>query len=252
MKSKTILIVEDEFLIAKDIGDILAEEGYKIINYVATYEDAKHIIETKKPDLVITDISLRQDKDGVDLGHYLVEKDKIPFIYITSHTDKMMMDRVHETRPYGFIVKPFKSVDVKTTVAVVLNNYQHRNLDILRTQNEIVDDIPFIMKRVIQHINTNLDQQIRVGDLAKITKWKPQHFQRLFIRFLGVTPNQYILNRRIEKAKALLAETPLTITNISNDLGFKNPSTFYLKFKKSTNKTPDAYRKWAKAMKEYV
>jgi AraC-like DNA-binding protein len=156
------------------------------------------------------------------------------------------------TRPHGFIVKPFKPANVTTVVSVVLNNYAHRKLDVMRTSNDIVDDIPFVLKRVIEHIELNLEKKILTGDLAKITKWKPQHFQRLFIRFLGVTPNQYILNRRIEKAKALLAETPLTITNISNDLGFKNPSTFYLKFKKSTNKTPDAYRKWAKAMKEYV
>lgn len=250
MTNKTILIVEDEFLIAKDIGDILEEEGYTIINYISCYDDAIEIIERKSPDLVITDISLRRDKDGVDIGRYLLEKDRIPFIYISSHTDRLMMNRVNETRPHAFIVKPFKPQDVKTTVSLVLNNYVYRNIDVLRSQKEPLDDVPFIFKKVIHFINENLDKPIRISDLANLTKWKKQHFQRMFVSYLGTTPNQYILMRRIEKGKCLLAETDLTIAEISFDLGFKSTSNFFMFFKKITGKTPDAYRKWHKTIKE--
>ena len=183
MNTKTILIVEDEFLIAKDIEDILIEEGYKVINYIATVEEAIELIENKNPDLVITDIRLKSEKDGVDLGRYLIEKDNIPFIYLTSHTDKLIMDRVKETRPYGFIVKPFKDLDVTTTVSIVLNNFIHRKIDILRTEEEITNDIPFVLKKVVSHINEKINEKIKVEDLTKLTKWKSQHFQRLFFKF---------------------------------------------------------------------
>lgn len=246
MNSKTILIVEDEFLIAKDIEEILLEEGYKVINFISTVEEAMDVISRRKPDLVISDISLLSDKDGVDLGRYLIEKDEIPFIYLTSHTDRLMMDRVKETRPYGFIVKPFKALDVKTTVGIVLNNFAHRKIDIVRSNDEVTSDIPFILKKIVNHINDNITEKIKADDLTKLTKWKSQHFQRLFYRFLGTTPNQYILNRKIEKGKTMLTETEMTIAEISFELGFKSPSNFFNAFKKITGRTPDAYRKWYK------
>ena len=251
MNTKTILIVEDEFLIARDIEEILLEDGYKVINYISTVEEAIDLIEKKKPDLVITDIRLKSEKDGVDLGRYLIEKDTIPFIYLTSHTDKLIMDRVKETRPYGFIVKPFKSADVKTTVGIVLNNFTHRKIDVVRTNEDVTNEIPFILKKVVHHINENITEKVKVEDLTKLTKWKSQHFQRIFYKFLGATPNQYILNRKIEKGKTLLIETELSVSEISFELGFKSPSNFFTAFKKITGKTPDLYRKWYKTMQEY-
>ena len=120
-----IIVVEDELFIARDIKEILEEEGYEVAINVSSVEQAIGLIEETNPALVLVDINLNRSKDGVDLGHYLLNKDRIPFIYITSFTDKLTMDRVKETRPYGFIVKPFKTIDILTTVALVLNNYQY-------------------------------------------------------------------------------------------------------------------------------
>lgn len=251
MKGKTILIVEDEFLIAKDIEGLLLEEGYEVIGFIASVDEAIEIIEKKKPDLVITDISLIGEKDGVDLGRYLISKDTIPFIYLTSHTDKIVMERVKETRPYGFIVKPFKDADVKATIDIVLNNFKHRKIDVVRSNEEVNTDIPFVLKKVVSYINENVNEKIKVEDLAKLTKWQSQHFQRLFSKYLGLSPNQYILNRKIEKGISLLIETDLTVAEISFELGFQSTSNFFNAFKKYTGKTPDLYRKWYKTTQEF-
>ncbi|MBU3661517.1 MAG: response regulator transcription factor [Flavobacteriales bacterium] len=244
MKGKKVLIVEDEFLIAKDIEGLLLDEGYEVISYVSTVDQAIQMIESNEPDLVLTDISLIGDKDGVDLGLYLIKKDTTPFIYLTSHTDKLIMDRVKETRPYGFIVKPFKDVDVKTTVEIVLNNFTHRKIDVVRSAEEVNNDIPFVLKKVINHINDHISEKIKVEELAQLTKWKSQHFQRLFFKYVGTTPNQYILNRKVEKAKGLLIETEMTVSEISFELGFQSTSNFFNAFKKITGKTPGIYRSW--------
>ena len=123
---QTILVVEDELLIAFDLKEILEEEGYNAIINIVTVAQAIELIENEKPILVLIDINLKNNDDGVLIGHYLLKKDTIPYLYITSHSDKVTLDRVKETRPYGFIVKPFKPIDVKTTVSIILNNYQHK------------------------------------------------------------------------------------------------------------------------------
>ena len=250
MNKKTILIVEDEFIIAKDLEGLLLSEGYDVIAFITTVDAAIEIIEEKKPDLVITDISLVGIKDGVDLGRYLIAKDTTPFIYLTSHADKLTLERVKETRPYGFIVKPFKDSDVIATVDIVLSNYIHRNIDVIRSQEEIVDDVPFVMKKVISYIHENINEKILIDDLASLTKWKSQHFQRLFSKYLGVSPSQYILNQKIEKGISLLIETDMTVSEISFELGFQSSSNFFNAFKKHTGKTPDFYRKWYKTSQE--
>lgn len=245
----TILIVEDELLIALDIKGILSEEGYNSIINVVTVEQAIQVIEEENPVLVLIDINLKQDKDGTDLGQYLLEKDRIPFIYITSYADKTTMDRVKDTRPYGYIVKPFKSIDIKTTVSLVLSNYKHRFIDIVRTETPINDDIPFIIKETITYINKNISEKLEISDLAKITRWKESHFIRIFKKYVGMTPYQYILSRKIEKAKTLISETSIPIVEISYELGFLSHSNFCIAFKKYSGKTPEEYRKLCQLQK---
>lgn len=238
-----ILIVEDELLIALDIKGILAEEGYDCIINVVTVDHAIQVIEEQKPILVLIDINIKGDKDGTDLGQYLLLKDKIPYIYITSNTDKITLDKVKSTRPYGYIVKPFKSIDIKTVVSVVLSNYTYRSIDVVRGDTPLKDDIPFIIKEVINYINTNISEKIEIADLAKITQWKEQHFIRMFNKYMGITPYQYVLKRKIERAEVLLAETTIPIVEISYELGFHSHSNFCIGFKKITNKKPDEFRR---------
>jgi len=252
MNKPIILIVEDELIIALDIKEILIEEGYESVLNVATVEDAIKTIENNTVALVLIDINLKQDKDGVDLGTYLLEKDRIPFIYVTSYSDKTTLERVSETRPHGFLVKPFKPIDLKTTISIVLNNFIHRNIDVLRQDKEIKTDIPFILKQSIRYIDENISKKIKISDLAKQTRWESQHFNRLFTQYVGITPYKYIVSKKVDKAKTMLAETTIPITQISFELGFKSHSNFCSIFKKATGKTPENYRKWYEVNTKYI
>lgn len=243
MKS-TILIVEDELLIALDLKGILEQEGYNVIINIVTVPDAIKAITLHNPILVLLDINLKQDEDGVSLGHYLLNKDTIPYIYITSYSDNVTLDRVKDTRPHGIIIKPFKVQDVKSTIAVVLNNYKHKHIDAIRTDEQIEDEIPFILKGVVEYINSNIYEKIDIHELSAITRWTHQHFIRVFTKYIGSTPYQYILSKKMEKAKVLITETDIPLSGISLDLGFQSYGNFCKIFKKITGKNPDSYRKY--------
>ena len=238
-----IIVVEDELFIARDIKEILEEEGYEVTVNVTSVEQAIELIEETNPALVLVDINLNRSKDGVDLGHYLLNKDRIPFIYITSFTDKLTMDRVKETRPYGFIVKPFKTIDILTNVALALNNYQYKSIDVLRMKEPANDEVPYRIKETINYINQNIHEKIEIDDLIKITKWKTHHFIRTFTQTIGVTPYQYILNRKIERAKILMDDDQYSITDIGYMLGFQSYTNFAKAFRRSTEYSPREFKK---------
>ena len=186
MKKASILIVEDELLIAKNISIILENEGYETFYGITDYVTACSLLEEKVFNLVLIDIQLNGISDGVDLGRYLSNKNTIPFIFITSNTDAITVNRVKETRPHGFIVKPFKPIDILTTVEIVLNNFSHVKIDSFRYQNGIIDDdVPFILKKVVDYINDNISERITIEQLSSLTKWSPQHFTLLFKKFLS-------------------------------------------------------------------
>lgn len=243
MNKAPILIVEDELLIAFDIKQILSEEGYESIITVSSVEKAIEVVESSNPILVIIDIKLNQDKDGVDLGQYLLQKDNIPYIYLTSYADKLTVERVNHTRPYGYIVKPFKPIDLVTTISIVLNNFKHKNIDVKRSEDETQTPVPFKIKTVIAYINDHLYDKIKIEELAEITPWKLHHFIRIFSQYIGQTPYQYILSKKVELAEALLTETDQPINEIAYDLGFHSYSNFCIAFRKvHPNETPEVFR----------
>jgi DNA-binding LytR/AlgR family response regulator len=119
------LIVEDELLIAETIAGFLEKEGCKKITIVESVEEAVQCLESEKIDFVLTDIELGRNKTGIDLGNLLNTKYHIPFIYITSHADRTMIDRAKHTRPNAYIVKPFKKEDLLVAIELGLYNTAH-------------------------------------------------------------------------------------------------------------------------------
>jgi YesN/AraC family two-component response regulator len=244
MKRPRILIVEDELLIAKNISIILENEGYETVYGITNFEDAVAVFLQEKFDLVLIDIKLRGNSDGVDLGTLLLKKNTIPFIYITSISDTVTINRVKQTRPHGTIIKPFKAIDIKTSVDIVINNFCYKKIDSIRHEEEVIEsEVPFLLKNVINYINENIHNKITLEELAALTKWSTQHLIKLFTKFVNQTPYQYILSKKIEKAKVIIqSENPL-LRNVAYDLSFKSYSNFCIAFKKETGKTPEQYKK---------
>lgn len=249
MLNPQILIVEDELLIAKDISLVLEQEGYTTCIGITTVEEAIVALSATEYAMVLIDINLRNGSDGVALGNYLLQLDTIPYIYITSHADNVTLDRVKDSRPHGIIIKPFKPLDIKTTVSVVLNNYKHKHIDVFRSNEQLVNDVPFLLKKVVKYIEDNISDRIDINELAQMTRWSSQHFIRVFTQFMGHTPYQFILKKKIEKAKVMATETDISMKEIAFELGFLSYGNFCKLFKRETGKNPDEYRKYNSIMK---
>ena len=120
MKKTTILVVEDESIVAKDIQSTLIKLGYDVpataSSAVMAYDKLKEI----HPDLVFLDIKLKGDADGITIAEHIQENYNIPVIFLTSYVDQATLDRAKVTEPYGYIVKPFHETDLKTTVEMAL------------------------------------------------------------------------------------------------------------------------------------
>ena len=121
-----ILIVEDELIIASDIEMILTEAGYEVIGIVTNHTDALAAIASQQPNLILLDINLEGDADGVIVAEDINRKFHIPFIYLTSNTDPLTINRVKRTNPAGFIVKPFNEKDILTNIEIVIFNNEKK------------------------------------------------------------------------------------------------------------------------------
>jgi DNA-binding NarL/FixJ family response regulator len=114
-----ILIVEDEPLICEDLANILTKEGYQVIGQAYDGVTAMDMIYNRKPEIVLLDISLDHQMSGLDIAKIINEKYDIPFIFITSYSDKQTLDQAKNLLPEGYIVKPFKKKDILTTLEIV-------------------------------------------------------------------------------------------------------------------------------------
>lgn len=108
---ESVLIVEDEFIVANDLQIMLDRAGYNIVGIAPTVVEAKELIELHKPDWVLLDIFLQDESMGTDLAEYLNELG-IGFIYISANTNQSILSRAKATQPYGFLVKPFREKDL--------------------------------------------------------------------------------------------------------------------------------------------
>ena len=123
MENYSILIVEDEVLIAEDLNDSLIELGYDVAAICYDSEDALEYLYKHKPDFVILDINIRGTRDGIQVAEIINEKYNIPFIFLSSLSDSTTLDRAKRTRPNGYLVKPFKNKDLLTTIEMAIYNH---------------------------------------------------------------------------------------------------------------------------------
>jgi CheY-like chemotaxis protein len=239
---KRILVIEDEPFIAVDIQQLLVGEGYDVQINFQDVANALQLIEDWQPHLVLLDIQLNEEKTGIDIGEYLQQQNRIPFIYITSYSDKLTLEKVKNSRPYGFIIKPYKAADILSTVYLVINNYQYRKIDVLREKELPTNDIPMQLKVVIHYVMNQLDKKIEVAELAAMTRWDVDHFTRIFKQYLALTPYQFILKAKIEAAAVIIAQTEEPLRGVAIDFGFSSYSNFYNAFKKVIGETPENIR----------
>ena len=127
MSSIQVLIVEDEPLIAKDIERCLENIDFSSAGIAYTSEKALDILRKTQVDILVLDINIKGSMDGIQLAEQINEEFKLPFIYLTSYSDKGTVDRAKHTLPYGYIVKPFDEGDLLTSLEIAIHRFAKEN-----------------------------------------------------------------------------------------------------------------------------
>ncbi len=204
MSGIRVLIVEDEPLIAKNIGMYLNNNDYEVAGIAYDPEDAFYQLKKMQPDFAILDINLESDKTGIDIAEYINRNNFIPFIYLTSYSDKETIEKAKQTNPSGFIVKPFNEKTLYATIEIALSNHasqlnrhvpglsldkinkqlvnplSDREFDVMRilyegrTNQQIADALFIAMNTLKKHINNTyfkLDVTGRTAAIAKLREF---------------------------------------------------------------------------------
>jgi len=124
--SVNVLIVEDDPITAMDISEALIDHGFSVTKTVKSGEEALECVKSNKPDVILMDIKLDGELDGVSTAGMIGETERIPIIFITANTDQFTASRAFQTHPAAFISKPFDTKDVIYAIELAFNNhFQH-------------------------------------------------------------------------------------------------------------------------------
>jgi signal transduction histidine kinase len=124
MSDIKILITEDEAIVARDIANRLRKMGYEVTDIVDSGEAAIASVLAIQPDLILMDIMLHGDMDGVETAERISEIANIPVVYLTAYADHETLKRAKATIPFGYILKPFKGKELQATIEIALSRHQ--------------------------------------------------------------------------------------------------------------------------------
>ena len=119
-----ILVVEDEVIVAEDIGFRLKKLGYIVTATVASGEEAIEKVAENRPDLVLMDIVLKGDMDGVTAAEKIRNRVDIPTVFLTAYADDQTLQRAKLTNPFGYIIKPFQQNDLRVAIEIALHRHE--------------------------------------------------------------------------------------------------------------------------------
>jgi DNA-binding response OmpR family regulator len=120
------LIVEDEILIAEELKERLSALGFSVIGAVDSAEEGIAIATRERPDLVLMDIRLKGEKDGVQATQEIHQQVDVPVVYLTAHSDRLTVDRAKGTEYDGFILKPFRERELQSTIEIAMQRHALR------------------------------------------------------------------------------------------------------------------------------
>lgn len=124
MSKKKILVVEDEAIVAKDISVCLKKIGYEVLGTLSKGEKVLDSIKQDSPDLVLMDIMLAGEMTGIEVSKKIKEKYDIPVVFLTAYADEKTISKAKVTEPYGYVIKPFKEIDLRTSIEMALYKFK--------------------------------------------------------------------------------------------------------------------------------
>ncbi len=205
-------------------------------NWERWYGTAEYIALRLEPELVVKATEQSLEANRVEIIPHLRIRDPL--------MQQMGLALLDEVRAGGTMSRLYAE-SMATMLAVhLLKRYSAS----LPTIKNYADGLPSSkLRQAIEYINDNLSRDLSLAELAAVVKLSPNYFVTLFKRSTGLSPHQYVLNCRVERAKALLAENKLPIIEVCHHVGFQSPSHFTTVFRRLVGTTPKAYREQARS-----
>ena len=165
-----ILIVEDEAVVAMSLADTLKRMGYTTSGPVANGKQALQCAESDQPDLVLMDIRIQGEMDGIETAAELNKRHRLPILYLTAYTDDSTLSRAQVTEPYGYLVKPFEERELRSAIEIAL--YRHKSeMKLRKVEHWLAATLRSAGDGVI-----SVDQDLRVNFINPVaevlTGWK--------------------------------------------------------------------------------
>jgi DNA-binding LytR/AlgR family response regulator len=154
MAKTNVLVVEDESIVSKDIQHSLKKLGYNVVGAASTGEKAFELAAKERPDIILMDIMLKGEINGIETAERVKNELNIPVIYLTAYADESTLAKAKVTEPFGYIIKPFKEVDLHTSIEMALYKFskereviKERDLFYSLIENKESNDFIFVKSK---------------------------------------------------------------------------------------------------------
>ncbi|MCG5056609.1 MAG: response regulator [Limnoraphis sp. WC205] len=228
MSEVKILIVEDELLIAKGLARKLQNLGYTVVDIVSSGEKALEKVAETQPDLVLMDIVIKGEMDGIETAELLHERFNIPVIYVTAYADDSTLDRAEQTGSYGYLLKPYKERELHATIKLALRKHQaqleaQKNLENVQFSKEEKSRLLSIashdLRTPLSAIQMSADL-LENYDQKLTTDKKAKHFNRIksAIKNMNQLLEDVLLLSLAESGKMVFQPVSLNLRQYSSNL----------------------------------
>lgn len=201
MAKAKILIVDDESNTSILVKNMLEELGYNIAGPVSSGKEAIQKALQTQPDLVLMDILLDEEMDGVEAARQIYDSLDIPVVYLTGHADDRVLQRAKLTEPYGYIIKPFDEKDLLTNIEIAL--YKHKMEKSLKESERRYKAICELTSDYIFHINVSKDKQMQfdwiTDGFAQLTGYTRKEVKNIELWKKIILPDDiFIVNKALQ------------------------------------------------------
>jgi AmiR/NasT family two-component response regulator len=132
-----VLVVEDEIIVAKHIEDSLTSLGYSVPGLASSGGDAVELARVFRPDVVMMDIMLEGEIDGIRAAEIIRKRYNIPIIFLTAYSNEKTIHRAKTVKPYGYILKPFEETDLFTSIEIAIHKHKIERKLVEETENAL-------------------------------------------------------------------------------------------------------------------
>jgi two-component system, response regulator PdtaR len=215
--AEKVLVIEDENITALEIQSKLESWGYEVIGLAGSGEEAIRIANEKGTDLILADIVLRGDMDGIDAVERISHRLDVPVIYLTAHADGDTFKRAKLTRPSGYVIKPFDDTELKYSIEIALlrRDFQSNNQEF--TDKERMGTV----KDFMLSSTPALTSQVRIEDTASFLREFAKFFEgNMKLKFKREMRVQHNVTDP-EYSRKILSEYIAWMAHMLTNLGYR-------------------------------